>query len=199
MSRSGEITLQWGDEERTFRLAIGDWRKVQEKCDAGPAEILARLAPVFAARQAGLSFDQIVAAGYLGRWRVDDVREPLYRGLIGGGMEPTLAGKLIRELVDERPLLEPLVVAYEVVLASIVGAEDEPLGEAGGEAATAAVSPEASSLSPTTTEPAGPSASAPATSTPAPSGNSSPPLKAGARPTARTKARPRQRRKSTTP
>lgn len=156
MSRAGEITLPWGDEDRTFRLAIGDWRKVQEKCDAGPAEILARLAPVFTATQQGLRFEQIVAAGFLGRWRVDDVREPLYRGLIGGGMEPTAAGKLIKELVDDRPLLEPLGMAYQVVLASVVGAEDEPLGELQGEAET--VSPEESSASPTTSASASSSA-----------------------------------------
>ncbi len=150
MSRAGEITLPWGDGERTFRLGIGDWRKVQEKCDAGPGEILARLAPVFHATQQGLKFDQIVAMGYLGRWRIDDVREPLYRGLIGGGMTPTDAGKLITELVDERPLLEPLSIAYQVVLASVVGSEDEPLGEQTGEAK---VSPTESSPSPTSTEP----------------------------------------------
>jgi hypothetical protein len=145
MSGTGAITLPWGDEERTFRLGIGEWRKVQEKCDAGPAEILARLAPVFAAIQQGLKVEQIVAMGYLGRWRVDDVREPLYRGLIGGGTEPTAAGRLIKDLVDERPLLEAGASAYRVVLATIVGAPDEPVGEAVGE--TKMVSPTASSRS----------------------------------------------------
>jgi hypothetical protein len=149
MSRSGEIALLWGDKERTFRLGIGEWVKVQEKCDAGPGEILARLAPVFAATQQGLKFEQIVAMGYLGRWRVDDIREPLYRGLIGGGMGPTEAGKLVVELVDDRPLLEPLSLAYQVVLTSIVGAADEPLGERRGEAKKA--SPRARSRSRTST------------------------------------------------
>lgn len=132
MSRSGEITLAWGDAYRTFRLGIREWEKVQEKCDAGPAEILGRLAPIFAATEQGLTLGQIIAAGYLGRWRVQDVREPLYRGLIGGGMEPTAAGALIRELVDERPLIEPVCIAYQVVHASIVGADDEPVGEPPG-------------------------------------------------------------------
>lgn len=152
MSRSGEVILPWGDADRTFRLGIREWEKVQEKCDAGPAEILARLAPAFSALQQGLTFDQIVSMGYLGRWRVHDVREPLYRGLIGGGMDPTAAGKVIRELVDERPLLEPMAVAYQVVLASITGAQDEPAGEPAGEAEEAApTSPEERSPSPTTT------------------------------------------------
>jgi hypothetical protein len=154
MSRSGEITLPWGDRDRTFRLTVADWEKVQEKCDAGPAEILNRLSPVFAAKQAGLSLRQIVANGYAGSWRVHDVREPLYRGLMRGeGLDPTAAGKVIRELVDERPLLESACMTYQVVLASILGAGDEPLGEREGETETS--SPDQSSASPTSTEPLG--------------------------------------------
>jgi hypothetical protein len=132
MTGTGTISLLWGDEERTFRLGIGEWRKVQEKCDAGPAEIMARLGPVFAATRRGYSFEQIIDAGFVGTWRIDDVREPLYRGLIGGGMEPTAAGKIIRDLVDERPLLEAVAIAYQVVLASLVGVEEEPMGEQKG-------------------------------------------------------------------
>lgn len=153
MSRSGEVTLPWGDEDRTFRLGIGEWRKVQEKCDAGPAEILSRLAPVFSAREQGLSIDQIVALGYLGRWRIDDVREPLFRALIGGGMDPTKAGLVIRELVDERPLIEPVSIAYRVIMVSLFGPEDEPLGEGEGEVTTATAFPEESFNSPDITEP----------------------------------------------
>lgn len=152
MSRSGEITLLWGDEERTFHLGIKEWEKVQEKCDAGPPEIHSRLAPMFAATEAGLTIHQIKSNGYLGRWRVHDVREPIYRGLIGGGMEPTAAGKLVRELVDERELIESVCIAYQIVDASIVGAPDEPVGEQKGEGA-ANPSPTESSPSPTTTEP----------------------------------------------
>lgn len=154
MSRSGEIALAWGDRERTFRLTVADWEKVQEKCDAGPAEILARLAPVFTARAAGLSYGQIVAGGYLGSWRIHDVREPLYRGLMRGeGLDATAAGKVIRDLVDERPLIESVAIAYEVVLASIIGAPDEPAGEAEGEGSAANLSPAERSDSPATTAP----------------------------------------------
>jgi Phage tail tube protein, GTA-gp10 len=140
VSRSGEITRQWGDAERTFRLGIGEWRKVQETCDAGPAEIAARLAAYAALRQRApnASFLDMLAAGGLGRWRVDDIREPLYRGLIGGGMSPTAAGLLVRELHDERPLTENIALALEIVLASLVGAEDEPVGEPAGERQTTA-------------------------------------------------------------
>jgi hypothetical protein len=102
------------------------------------------------------SFIDLLAAGGAGRWRVDDVREVLYRGLIGGGLDPTSAGKLVRELHDERPLLENLALALEIVLVSLSGPEDEPVGETEGEpqptTTSAAVSPDPSSASPTTTE-----------------------------------------------
>lgn len=130
MSRSGETVLEFGGEERTFRLAIGQWRKVQEKCDAGPAEILARLAPAFTARRQGLSLDQILAMGLLGRWRIDDIREVILQGLLGGGMAGPDALRLVRDWVEERPLLESVAVAYAVALAGVIGAEDEkPAGE----------------------------------------------------------------------
>ena len=159
-SRGGEIIRLWGDEERTFRLGVGEWRKVQETCDAGPAEIAARLSVWAAARKRNpsASFLDLLAAGAMGNWRIDDIREPIYRGLIGGGMDPTAAGRLMRELHDERPLTENIGLALEVVLASIVGPGDEPVGERVGERPTttkpARHSPIKSSGSATTTEPA---------------------------------------------
>ena len=125
MSRSGEITLDFADEERAFRLAIGQWRKVQEKCDAGPAELLARLSPMYAAKSAGLSLAQIMANGLMGSWRVDDVREVILQGLLGANMAAPEALKLVKEWVEDRPLFENVTVAYEIVLASIIGTEDE--------------------------------------------------------------------------
>ena len=147
MSRSGEITVAFGDDEHDFRLGIGQWRKVQEACDAGPAEILSRLSPMFEASSRGISFKDMLVAGLLGAWRVDDVRAPILHGLIGGGMSAEQAGKLVREFVDERPLGASAAVAYQIVLASFVGADDEEAaspGEAVGERG-APLSPAASS------------------------------------------------------
>ena len=160
MSRDGSIVRQWGDEERTFRLRIGEWRKIQETCDAGPGEIAQRLSVWAAMRRTNPSASviDIMVAGGLGGWRVDDVREPLDRGLIGGGMDPTAAGRLMRELHDERPLLENLELALAVVLASLIGVEDEPVGESAGERSTTTTngtrSPEESFASPATMAPA---------------------------------------------
>jgi hypothetical protein len=156
MSRSGEIVRPWGVDERTFRLGIGEWRKIQEACDAGPGEIAQRLAAWAAIRRAmpQADFIEVMAAGGVGRWRVDDVREVLYRGLIGGGTEPAVAGRLMRELHDERPLMENLALALEIVLASLAGPQDEPVGEREGEPQTttsATASPEENSASQPTT------------------------------------------------
>ena len=126
VSRSADIDLPFGEEERTFRLAIGQWRKVQEACDAGPPELLRRLAPMFEARSAGLPLKRIMSMGLLGDWRVDDVRAPILFGLVGGGMKLEQASALVRELIDTAPAsVEYAALAYQIVLASWVGVADE--------------------------------------------------------------------------
>lgn len=105
MVTSAKIKLPWADGEREFRLAIGLLRELQDKCNAGPAEILARLSN--------------------GTWRVDDIRETLRLGLIGGGASPTDALVLVARYVDVRPLMENVMPAQAVLLAAVVG-EEEP-------------------------------------------------------------------------
>ena len=130
VSRYGDVELELGGEPRTFRLGIGEWRKVQEQCDAGPAELLARMAPPFEALRRGVRSADLISSGLLGRWRMDDIRAPIFHGLVGGGLAPNDAMSIVREWVDQRPKLEALSVAYQVVLASLTGTEDE---EASGE------------------------------------------------------------------
>lgn len=108
MSRDASITIAWADGEHRFRLAIGQLRELQEKCDAGPAEIAARLSN--------------------GRWRLNDVRETIRLGLIGGGMAPGDAHKLTVRYVDERPWLESVQPAQAVLMAALVGVPEEPVG-----------------------------------------------------------------------
>lgn len=109
MSRDGSTTFVWGDGEHQFKLAIGQLRELQENVDAGPAFILERL--------------------QTGRWMVDDIREPIRLGLIGGGMKPADAHKLVVRYVDERPLLENLPAARAILLVALVGAGDEEPGK----------------------------------------------------------------------
>ncbi len=140
MSSDGSITLTWADGEHVFRLAIGQLRQLQDKCDAGPQEIYARLMD--------------------GTWRVDDIRETLRLGLIGGGADPMKALSLITHYVDERPWIEGRKIAQSVILAALVGVSDDPVGkETGGETATGV------SSSPPSTEPGQPSDGRPDRST----------------------------------
>ena len=152
MSRSAEVRLPFAGEERLFRLGIGQVRAVQERCDAGPLELLGRIK--------------------LGTWRVDDVREVLFQGLKGGGLSDAEATRLVAANFDPGPWLPFAALAQAVIAAGVVGAEDEPLGERAGEgAAKPTRSPGARSASPTGTGRGRRSAGPRATSTPPASGS----------------------------
>lgn len=120
MSRHGDIYLRFGDDggtgdegEYLFRLGIGQLRKLQEQTDFGPWELFKRLSQ--------------------GRWRVDDVRETIRQGLVGGGKLVTSSGtiddvrinRLIRNYVDERPWLPNVAIAASILNAAVIGPEDD--------------------------------------------------------------------------
>lgn len=109
MSRDGRVDLDWGDGTYSFRLAIGQWAELQEKCDAGPFRILSRLQS--------------------GDWRFEDIVNVIRLGLIGGGMTPVDALKKVRAYVDERPPMENLLPAIGILSSSLYGAPEEPVGE----------------------------------------------------------------------
>lgn len=109
MSRGADIELSCWDGTHTFRLRIGELRKLQEKCDAGPLAIANRLRD--------------------GTWLVDDIRETLRLGLIGAGVKQQDALMLVERHVDDLPLLQNVSTAHAVVMASIIGSEDERLGK----------------------------------------------------------------------
>ena len=131
MSRGGDIgPLLWGDAEYSFRLGIGELRKVQERCDSGPAEIATRLYAIATTVKNKGTVEQAVAFGMGGAWKVDDVREVILRGLVGGGMTEHDAAKVVRERLDEQmDFKRGAPLAYAIIMAAISGPEDEPLGE----------------------------------------------------------------------
>lgn len=106
MSRSASVTLDWADGTYVFRLAWGQLLELQEKCDAGPYVILQRL--------------------HGGEWRVQEVSNVIRLGLIGGGLEPKEALRLVRTYVEDRPPMESLMTAQAVLAAGCIGAQDEP-------------------------------------------------------------------------
>lgn len=135
MSRDAKIELDWADGTYQFRLGWGELAELQEKTDAGPYVVLQRL--------------------HGGAWRIEDVSNTIRLGLIGGGMKPEEALKKVRYYVEQRPPMESLPYAVAVLSAGLLGAPDEPLGEAEGEAAEAksTTSPTESLDSPPSTEP----------------------------------------------
>jgi hypothetical protein len=100
-SKPGEVTLAWLGGEHPFRLATyGQLRLLQETCKAGPMEI----------------FHRLIGA----RWYVDDVREVIRIGLIGGGMTAADAGALVKAAIDESAAwLEHVALAKTILLAGL--------------------------------------------------------------------------------
>lgn len=133
MSRAAEISLAFGGEERIFRLPLGRLRALQEKTDCGPMELLRRFVA--------------------GEWRVDDLRETILQGLIGGGLDQPAATKLLLGHFDDLPLQPFIIIAQAIVMAAVVGAGDEDLGEQTGGAETSSPSPAESSASAASTAP----------------------------------------------
>lgn len=114
--KHGEIAFDWADGHYTFRLAIGHWRELRDKTGAGPYEL----------------YDRVVRR----KWAIDDLREVVRLGLIGGGMAPVEALKLVQRYVDERPLLESVPVALRIMQASLIPPENDQPKKASGEAET---------------------------------------------------------------
>nr|WP_315026862.1 gene transfer agent family protein [Brevundimonas diminuta] len=131
MSRTAEIEIAFGGEDRPFRLNIGRLRALQEKVDAGPMELVNRLSA--------------------GAWRVDDLRETILQGLIGGGMTSAEATRLMKSDFDDLPLAQFVPIAQAILYTTLLGAEDEPAGEPAG-GAPSSPSPGQNSASPASTE-----------------------------------------------
>lgn len=159
----------FGGAERKFRLAIGELRELQDKCNAGPATILARLIsyqpqaeqmkrPTPEGYAGGQDDPDFIAdwnvysllRQFGGDWRVDDVREPIRLGLIGGGMTPTDAWLAVARYVDTRPLTEHIGLAAAILIKALSEDKDDAVGKATvetetpqAEATTATAKPDA--------------------------------------------------------
>lgn len=104
-NRDASITLDWADDTHHFRLGWGEMAKLQEECDAGPYIILQRL--------------------YNGEWKIQDIANVIRFGLIGGGMEPAKALKLVNSYVKARPPMESIMLAQAIMSAGCIGAPEE--------------------------------------------------------------------------
>lgn len=105
---AAEVVLDWADGTYMFRLPVNQLIELEEKCSAPFTVVYSRLTE--------------------GRYSITDVRETIRLALIGGGLEPTEAVKLVRRYVDERPKASNLPFARAALAATLFGFEVEPLG-----------------------------------------------------------------------
>ena len=171
MSRSAKVRLEWGDGDYDFRLSIGQLDEYDDLTGCGPGYALG-----------------LIRAGAFANWKPKMVREAIRLGLIGGGMDPHQALRLVKRYVDARPLGESLATAQAVLLAAVVGAPEEPIPELSGTGSDRSPSQTDASGSEVSTPPAPPSGSTELQSATAPSGRLLTPAMVGARRTARAKA-----------
>lgn len=109
---SHRLTLTWPGGEHDFALPIGQLRAVQSETDAGPEELLNRMAA--------------------GKWRVDDLFAVLRHGLEGGGMAKADATKLVARVIDIHGLIAFRETAFRVLGSALIGPGDDPVGERTG-------------------------------------------------------------------
>lgn len=108
-NRDARITEDFADGTYEFCMNYGAIRMLQESRDMGPLFLYGILQS--------------------GAWRAEDIREIIRCGLIGGGMLPAQAIKLVRLYVEERPLMENVGLATRVLGAGLIGAPEENVGE----------------------------------------------------------------------
>jgi hypothetical protein len=121
MSGDGSVTLeQWG-EPTTFRLAIGEFRQLQDAINRPRAELgLPSLGP-------SELFRALVA---LNVWP-HEVREVLRLGLIGAGMKGDRALVLIKRHVEIPGMFkQSCEMACAVLGTALYGVPDDPVGKA---------------------------------------------------------------------
>lgn len=107
MSGDGSITLQWGDGEYRFRLAIGELRELESLRNAPAVEILQRL-----------------MRG--GPW-TDDIIHTIRLALIGGGMDPTKALAKVARYCYPPNVLPNTPAALSVLTAALFPPADDDL------------------------------------------------------------------------
>ncbi|CDZ43195.1 Hypothetical protein NGAL_HAMBI1146_59680 [Neorhizobium galegae bv. officinalis] len=149
MTRNVEIPF--GGKKHSFRLDLGGLQELQGVCNAGPATILARLLssqpqaanvrrPDPASYPLGANDPDFLAdfnsyallRGIGGDWRIEDVRETIRLGLIGGGASPTDAYIAVSTYVDQverYPLIDNVGVAAAILHHALTAPEGEKVGK----------------------------------------------------------------------
>lgn len=112
MSTDGTVEFDWGDGPHRFRLGIKEARELEAKRDCGLYRLMHRIAS--------------------GDWRVDDLRETIRIGMIGGGGSPEAVLNLIKRYFDEEPVAKQMEPALRILKAFSFGPDDEQVGKHAG-------------------------------------------------------------------
>lgn len=114
MSRDGSIQLDFGGKDRKFRLGIKELIELQEVTSCGPEFLINRFID--------------------GNWKVQNVRQVIRIGLIGGGSDPREAEAICRRYFDEiLRLLDNKELAFNILHNALIGPEeDDPGGKPKG-------------------------------------------------------------------
>lgn len=111
MSADGSVSLFFGDDEKRFRIGIGEFRELQEKVNGRRIEMgLSAIGPTTLAN--------LLRAN--DAWP-DDVRDVLRIGLVGGGMKAPEAHRLLVRYFDGKPPIGFYLPAFTVLMAAFVG------------------------------------------------------------------------------
>lgn len=133
MSGSGESRVDFAGEERAFLIRLGQIRRIEEKCGkVGIGEVCRRLGRanymLDRTRDANGKLDLLAALAGGVEIFAEDVRAPIYEGLLAGGMSSPEVTTLVRQEIDERGL-RGLLDNAAVALVVLIGSQEVPPGE----------------------------------------------------------------------
>lgn len=117
MSRDGSTVLDWGPDTFRFRMGWGELEMLQEATEMGPWLLHSRLEHRTC--------------------KIGEIAEVMRCGLIGGGVDPVKAKKLVDLYVKARPPAENVLHAYAILGVALQGAPEDPVGETGAASETA--------------------------------------------------------------
>src|SRR5262245_15845106 len=112
MSLDITVTQEWADGTYSFRLGCPELDTLQDITGVGPAELFRRL--------------------HVHEWRRKDIRETIRLGLVGAGTEAVQALKLVKQYVDDKPLLANRILALTIVEAVLQGVKAATEGKQSG-------------------------------------------------------------------
>lgn len=103
------IVRDYAGAERKFRLRVADVLDLEEATKRPISEL----------------YGAIIGQ----KFRIEDIRQTVIRGLVGGGCPAEEAKRLVSERMDALPLIEHVIIAQSLMVATMTGIEPPEVGE----------------------------------------------------------------------